>query len=70
MKATLEFNLPEDHNEHLRAVYAGEAWSALYDIDNMLRNMLKHGNNEYKTVEEMADAVRAVAGEALNKIDE
>ena len=70
MKATLEFNLPEDNNEHLRAVHSGEAWSTLYDIDNMLRNMLKYGNTEYKTVEELATAVRAVARETLNKIDE
>ena len=70
MKATLEFNLPEDNNEHLRAVHAGEAWSTLYDIDNMLRNILKYGNTEYKTVEELATAIRAVARETLNKIDE
>ena len=70
MKATLEFSLPEDKNEHIRAVYASETWSTLYDIDNMLRNMLKYGNTEYKTVEELANAVRAVARETLNKIDE
>jgi uncharacterized membrane protein len=70
MKATLEFQLPEDNNEHLRAVHAGEAWSTLYDIDNMLRNILKYGNTEYKTVEELATAIRAVARETLNKIDE
>jgi hypothetical protein len=70
MKATLEFSLPEDKNEYLRAVYAAEAWSTLYDIDNMLRNMLKYGNDEYKTVEELANAVRAVARETLKKIDE
>ena len=70
MKATLKYNLPEDTQEHLRAVQANHAWSALYDIDNMLRNMLKYGNTEYKTVEELANAVRAVARETLNKIDE
>lgn len=70
MKATLKFSLPEEKNEHLRAVYANDAWSTLYDIDNMLRNMLKYGNNEYKTVEELATAIRAVARETLNKIDE
>jgi hypothetical protein len=32
--------------------------------------MLKYGNDEYKTVEELANAVRAVARETLNKIDE
>jgi hypothetical protein len=35
MKATLEFNLPEERDEHLRAVQANYAWAALHDIDYM-----------------------------------
>jgi len=70
MKATLEFNLPEESNEHLRAIHVGEAWSTLYDIDNMLRNMLKYGDDRYKTVEELAQAIREEARYALDKIDE
>ena len=70
MKAILEFNLPEDTQEHLRAVQANHAWSALYDIDSMLRNLLKYGNENYKTVEELAQAIREEARCALDKIDE
>jgi len=70
MKATLEFNLPEETNEHLRAIHANEAWSTLYDIDNILRNLLKHGDYRYKTVEELATAIREEARVALDKIDE
>jgi hypothetical protein len=70
MKATLEFQLPEDQNEHLRAARAGAAWSALYDIDYMLRNLLKHGDDRYKTVEDLATAIREETRYALDKIEE
>jgi uncharacterized LabA/DUF88 family protein len=70
MKATLEYNLPEDASDHLRAVQANHAWSALYDIDSMLRNLLKHGNDRYKTMEELAQAIREEARCALDKIEE
>jgi hypothetical protein len=70
MKATLEFNLPEDTQEHLRAVQANDAWSALYDIDYMLRNLLKHGDSQYKTLEELATAIRFEVRCALDKIEE
>ena len=70
MKATLEFNLPEDTQEHLRAVQANHAWSALYDIDSMLRNLLKHGDDRYKTVEELAHAIRTEAGNTLHQVEE
>jgi plasmid stability protein len=70
MKATLEYNLPEDTQEHLRAVQANHAWSALYDIDSILRNLLKHGNENYKTVEELAQAIREETRHALDKIEE
>jgi aspartate aminotransferase-like enzyme len=70
MKATLEFNLPEDNNEHLRAIHSGEAWTALYEIDHMLRHILKYGDDRYKTVEELAHAIREEARYALDRIDE
>ena len=70
MKATLEFNLPEDASDHLRAVQANHAWSALYDIDSILRNLLKHGNDRYKTIEELAQAIREETRCALDKIEE
>jgi hypothetical protein len=70
MKATLEFNLPEDAHEHMRAIQSNHAWCALYEIDSMLRNLLKHGNDRYKTVEELATAIRIEARYALDKIEE
>jgi len=70
MKATLEFNLPEDTYEYMRAAQANDAWSALYEIDNMLRNLLKHGNNDHKTIEQLAEAIRIEVRFALNKVEE
>ena len=43
MKATLEFNLPEDE-EQLFAANKGMDWAlVVWDIDQLLRNKLKHG---------------------------
>ena len=70
MKAILEFNLPEESTDHLRCIQANHAWITLYDIDNMLRNLLKHGDDRYKTVEDLAKAIRTEAMQALDKIEE
>ena len=70
MKAKLEFDLPEDAHAHHRAVHSDDAWTALYEIDGLLRNLLKHGDDRYKTVEELAHAIREEARYALDKIDE
>jgi hypothetical protein len=37
MKATLEFNLPEEQTEHMQAVLAHQAWDALEDIARTIR---------------------------------
>jgi len=44
MKAKLEFDLddPSDKKAHKRAVTATNAFLALYDIDNMLRDYTKY----------------------------
>lgn len=43
MKATLEFDLDDfsDKKAHLRAIAATDAFLALYDIDNMLKEYSK-----------------------------
>ena len=58
MKAILEFNLPEDDSEHVRAVNASAAWSALYDIDNRIRGILKYGLSEKSTYEQELAEIR------------
>lgn len=46
MKATLEFNLPEDKAELDLATMAGEMFSTICEVDNILRNHLKHGDEQ------------------------
>jgi hypothetical protein len=58
MKATLEFNLPEEEREHLDAVN-GTKWKILLsDFDQTLRRYLKHGHN-FDNVEDCLSKLRA-----------
>jgi len=44
MKATLEFNLPEEQEEHLNALQ-GMSWQmVLFEVDQELRSTVKHGD--------------------------
>jgi hypothetical protein len=70
MKATLEFNLPEDSAEHLRAVHAGAAWSALYELDNRLRNLLKYGTVKESSFEQELSEIRREINETTSLIGE
>jgi len=63
MKGILEFNLPEEQEEHELAVNAYKLVSAISDLDNHCRSALKHGHN-YKTPEEVLEAVREQLSEA------
>lgn len=58
MKATIEFDLPEDTSEHLRAVNASTAWVALYEIDNKLRNLIKYGIREESSYQQELIEIR------------
>ena len=64
MKATLEFNLPEERGEHLIAVHAMDFALAAFDLDEELRRWLKYGN-EFKSVDEALDAARQKLHECL-----
>jgi hypothetical protein len=69
VKATLEFSLPEERIDHLQAVHALEAWGLLHDLDAHLRNVVKHGEGGYKTVNDLAIFLRTEIGEVLQHID-
>ena len=46
MKATLEFNLPEEHDEHLNALQ-GLSWQmVLFEVDQELRSTVKYEDSE------------------------
>ena len=46
MKATLEFNLPEDKEDFDFATKGINYYSALYEFDNWLRSEYKYNGNE------------------------
>lgn len=46
MKATLEFNLPEEDDLFQRAVEAGKMHSAIWEYAAWLRGICKHGEPE------------------------
>ena len=60
MKATIEFNLPEDE-EQFNAANKGMDWALLaWDIDQLLRKKLKYGNllpNTRAELEEIRDTL-------------
>lgn len=59
MRATLEFELPEDQEEFHTAVRSGETHSVCLDADNQIRSWLKHGH-EFKCITDALEACRAL----------
>lgn len=59
MKATLEFDLPDDQGEFDAARLGREALSTLWEIDRRCRSLIKHGEPtpEQKT---LAEEIRAM----------
>lgn len=66
MKATIEFQLPEERDEHIRAVHAAEAWALLDDIDQELRRILKYGSEI--TRDQLAESIRLQINELCQRI--
>lgn len=57
MKAILEFNLPEEQQEHLQAVMAHRAWSALSEVSHILRSHYKYEDDAANTLRAIQDVV-------------
>ena len=57
MKATLEFNLPEEQEEYDITMQAGKMHSVLWDFDQKLRGIVKWEKKGYNlnTVENLRD---------------
>lgn len=56
MKATLEFNLPEEQAEHYCAIKGADMLNVLWELKAELRSMLKYGElpeQQYKIVEQI-----------------
>jgi glutamate-1-semialdehyde aminotransferase len=59
-KATLQFNLPDEQSDFDAAINGRAALSVLWDIDQRLRSLLKHGDPtepEAKLAEEIREMI-------------
>jgi len=65
MKATIEFDLPEDNCSHIIAVNALGFALACWDMDMELRNWLKNGH-EFDSPDEAISAMRENLQEFLD----
>ena len=69
MKATLEFNLPEDQSDFDLAVNGAKAQSALWEMDQWLRSQYKYMSDEeysedrYETYEKCREKLREIVYE-------
>lgn len=60
-RATLTFTLPDEEPEHRAALQGREAKRVLWEIDQRLRTLLKHGDPSDETArlaEEIRDLIR------------
>jgi hypothetical protein len=58
MKATLEFNLPDEQAEHYCAIKGADMLNVLWELKSELRSMLKYGDlpdTQYEIVEKIQD---------------
>jgi hypothetical protein len=56
MKATLEFNLPDEQAEHYCAIKGADMLNVLWELKAELRGMLKYGelpDTQYEIVEKI-----------------
>jgi hypothetical protein len=65
MKATLEFNLPEDQREFEIANQSKDMLCIIGNLEDALRSYLKYGH-EFKTPEEALQAIRTRLHEEIN----
>lgn len=57
MKAILVFNLPSENDTYSVCVHSGKFFSALHEIDGILRNKIKHGNYS-EEIQDMLQEIR------------
>ena len=66
--ATLEFDLPDEQTEFRSATQGSHAKGILWDIDQRLRGLLKHGDpseSEARLAEEVRQMIRDGCCDAL-----
>ena len=68
MKATLEFNLPDEQTEHYNAINGTTFRYCLQELDGELRNWLKYGN-PFTDADGALVAVRKHLNDLINDSD-
>ena len=66
MKATLEFNLPEDQHEYDLAVSSAKMYCALYEIQQEIRRVWKYAElteGQFEIVVKIYDKVNEIINE-------
>ncbi len=66
MKATLEFDLPDDQYEFTLATKASEMNSLILECHERLRMYVKHGNPDYESPMDVIEDVRFRLSVALD----
>jgi hypothetical protein len=66
MKILLRFDLPDEQADFDAARLGRQALSALWDIDQHCRALLKHGDPSEETAS-LAEAIRGMIGDEMRK---
>lgn len=69
MKIHLEFG-DDEPEMAMRAIHGSAAFTALWDMDATLRQFLKHGDERFKTAQDLAEYMRGEILNVLAKIEE
>ena len=69
MKIHLEFG-DDEPEMAMRAIHGSAAFTALWDMNSTLRHFLKHGDERFKTVQDLAEYMRGEILDVLAKIEE
>ena len=63
MKATLEFNLPDESGEHYAAIHGADYRNVIWELNQWLRNEIKYsGRSEFAEVRAHLEVLMADAG--------
>ena len=65
MKATLEFNLPEDESAFRQAQNGAKLESILWELDQRLRTTAKHGTDQVESA--FAEKIRLELADAMQE---
>jgi hypothetical protein len=67
--ATLTFTFPEDREAHLYAINGSEFYAALWDVNEHIRRLQKHGGIDKMTAEQLAEEIRNMIANPLSLIE-